>query len=132
MRPGDTQVVTITGTPTITVLFDLKLTNPDSVTINVSDAISLVDSDVLTLPKFSDNTSDMGGCGVTSLFGGTIVPDTEKAFNASNKFIFKDVTSTFPFPVQLQIHFKNFFPETGSTDSVKIDEEVFGDNCRYR
>ena len=128
MRPGDTQVVTITGTPTITVLFDLKLTNPDSVTINVSDAISLVDSDVLTLPKFSDNTSDMGGCGVTSLFGGTIVPDTEKAFNASNKFIFKDVTSTFPFPVQLQIHFKNFFPETGSTDSVKIDEEVFGDN----
>ena len=128
MRPGDTQVVTITGTPTITVLFDLKLTNPDSVTINVSDGISIVDSDVLTLPKFSDNTSDMGGCGVSSLFGGTIVPDFEKAFNASNKFTFKDVTSTFPFPVQLQIHFKNFFPETGSTDSVKIDEEVFGDD----
>ena len=38
------------------------------------------------------------------------------------------MTSTFPFPVQLKIHFKNFFPETGSTDSVKIDEEVFGDD----
>ena len=123
MRPSDTENVSITATPTITILFDFKLTNPDSVEINVTEGISIVNSDALTLPKFSDNTSDMGGCGVSSLYGGTLVSETEKAFNASNKFTFKDVNSTFPFPVQLKILFKNFHPPVGS-DSVKYEKYV--------
>ena len=133
-RPADSDDVLIgENTPTITLDFGFKITDPDSLVVQIKPNEPMIDPSVFEPPSFSDNGGGEQECGANAVYSGKIVGTEDQAYGDSNKFTFgpdgKTIESTLPFPVDFKIAFKNFHPPTGK-DSVKY-EAILKEGATY-
>lgn len=121
LASDDTVTIDDGKTPTIELLLEMKLANPDTALVMISEYVFPTDLEPISFAGMSAGSED---CAVIALYGGTFESKTNDNDLASvNRFNFSNISSTFPFPVDFKIHFKNFFPSAGA-DSVKFEQQL--------